>query len=417
MIQERKWSSVISTKIDKNLAIIQIMWLSLLMRITIVNQSIWLVVELVGVILCLTYTFTNLKYFRKKALLLVMLFTAAYLLSSLLNRSYNGRLTTYTGFIFACKVFIYFAVPWIAIGKKGSKRVVQASWNCLMFYWIPSIITVFAQGRNVIDNANDVYFIGNKFNVAYLNVVMLCLLLFLNNERKENCSRSFVLKINSKKIGVFLFYAMIVFIDYYMKAYTGLFMILFILILAILSRYLQFRIAKKWSGFLNFIGKPLIVTISVVASGLVAIILEAIMNIPTIGAYLASIGKTGNILSRTLIYKNLAEIIERKPLIGYGYGSAIVSRYFGPNAQNGLAQVMIYTGILGTFLMLLITFYCCKAGGQSKGSQSAAFLYAIYAFILSATVEITYGGTFFILLAFYCACGWEKRLSRGDIYE
>ena len=404
--------------IDKNLAIIQIMWLSLLMRITIVNQNIWLVVELVGVILCLTYTFTNLKYFRKNALLLVMLFTAAYLLSSLIIRSYNGRLTTYTGFIFACKVFIYFAVPWIAIGKKGSKRVVQASWNCLMLYWVPSIITVFAQGRNVIDNANNVYFIGNKFNVAYLNVVMLCFLLFLNSERKENCSRSFVLKINSKKIGVFLFYAMIVFIDYYMKAYTGLFMILFILILAILSRCLQFRSAKKWSGFLNFIGKPLAVTIAVVVSGLVAISLEAIMNIPTIGAYLESIGKTGNILSRTLIYKNLAEIIERKPLIGYGYGTAIVSRYFGPNAQNGLAQIMIYTGILGTFLMLLMTFYCCKVGErQSKSSQTAALLYAIYAFILSATVEITYGSTFFILLAFYCACGWEKKLSRGDMYE
>jgi len=29
----------------------------------------------------------------------------------------------------------------------------------------------------------------------------------------------------------------------------------------------------------------------------------------------------------------------------------------------------------------------------------------------------TYGGTFFILLAFYCACGWEKKLSRGDMYE
>lgn len=409
---------MISTKIDKNLAIIQIMWLSLLMRITIINQNIWLVVEIVGVILCLTYTFTNLKYLKKNGLLLVMLFAAAYLISSLLNRSYNGRLTTYTGFIFSCKVFIYFAVPWIAIRKKGCRRIVQASWNCLMLYWVPSIITVFVQGRNVIDNANNVYFIGNKFNVAYLNVVMLCLLLFLNNEKKENHSHGLVLKISSKKNKVFLFYAIIVFIDYYMKAYTGLFMILFILILAILSRYLQFRIAKKWSGFVNFIGKPLVVTISVVASGLVAIILEAIMNMPTIGAYLASIGKTGNILSRTLIYKNLAEIIERRPWIGYGYGSAIVSRYFGPNAQNGLAQVMIYTGILGTFLMLLMTFYCCKAGGgQSKGSQSAAFLYAIYAFILSATVEITYGGTFFILLAFYCAYGWEKKLNRGDMYE
>lgn len=404
-------------KVDIDLAVVQIMWLFLMMEITLVDQSVWMIVELTGCMLCTIYVITNIKYVPRNALMLVIALAMSYLVSTLVNREYNGPWITYTGVEFTWKIILYFTVSWIAIKKRGSNNIAKASWNCLMLYWVPSIITVFAQGRNVIDNANNVYFIGNKFNVAYLNVVMLCLLLFLNNERKENCSRSFVLKINSKKIGVFLFYAMIVFIDYYMKAYTGLFMILFILILAILSRYLQFRIAKKWSGFLNFIGKPLIVTISVVASGLVAIILEAIMNIPTIGAYLASIGKTGNILSRTLIYKNLAEIIERKPLIGYGYGSAIVSRYFGPNAQNGLAQVMIYTGILGTFLMLLITFYCCKAGRQSKGSQSAAFLYAIYAFILSATVEITYGGTFFILLAFYCACGWEKKLSRGDMYE
>lgn len=404
-------------KVDINLAAVQIMWLFLMMKITLVGQSVWMIFELTGCMLCTIYVITNIKYVPRNALMLVIALAMSYLVATLVNREYNGPWITYTGVEFTWKIILYFTVSWIAIKKRGSNNIAKASWNCLMLYWVPSIITVFAQGRNVIDNANNVYFIGNKFNVAYLNVVMLCLLLFLNNERKENCSRSFVLKINSKKIGVFLFYAMIVFIDYYMKAYTGLFMILFILILAILSRYLQFRIAKKWSGFLNFIGKPLIVTISVVASGLVAIILEAIMNIPTIGAYLASIGKTGNILSRTLIYKNLAEIIERKPLIGYGYGSAIVSRYFGPNAQNGLAQVMIYTGILGTFLMLLITFYCCKAGRQSKGSQSAAFLYAIYAFILSATVEITYGGTFFILLAFYCACGWEKKLSGGDMYE
>lgn len=407
-----------NTKVDINLAAVQIMWLFLMMRITLVDQSIWMLIELTGCMLCTIYAIANIKYIPQKALLLVIMFTLSYLVSTLVNREYNGPWVTYTGIKFAWKIVLYFTIPWIAIRKRGSNKIAKVSWNCLMLYWIPSIITVLFQGQNVIDNANNVYFIGNKFNVAYLNVVMLCLLLFINKEKSENHSNCLVLKISSKKIKIFLFYAIIVFIDYYMRAYTGLFMVLFILILAILSRYLQFRIAKKWSGFLNFISKPLVVNISVVASGLVAIILEVIMNIPTIGAYLASIGKTGNILSRTLIYKNLAEIIERKPLIGYGYGSAIVSRHFGPNAQNGLAQVMIYTGILGTLLMLLITFYCCKSGGvQSKGSQSSVFLYAIYAFILSATVEITFGGNFFILLAFYCACGWEKKLSRGDMYE
>ena len=349
---------MISIKIDKNLVIVQIMWLVLLMRITGVNQNIWLVVELAGVILCLVYAFTNIKYVRKNALIMVVLFVATYLLSSVLNSYYNGRLTTYTGFIFACKVFIYFTVPWIAVRKKGSKKIVQTSWNCLMLYWIPSVITVFAHGQNVVDNANNVYFIGNKFNIAYLNVVMLCLLLFLNDGKGANYRHGLVLRINKKKIRNFFFCAMIIFLDNYMKAYTGLFMILFVLILATLSRYLQFQIDGKWSGFLNFIGRPIVITISV--------ILETIMNIPTIESYLTSIGKTGNILSRTLIYKNLAEIIANKPVIGYGYGSAIVSRYFGSNAQNGFAQVIIYSGILGAFFMLLMTFYCCKWGGAKQ---------------------------------------------------
>lgn len=195
-----------------------------------------------------------------------------------------------------------------------------------------------------------------------------------------------------------------------MKAYTGLFMILFILILAMLSRILQFKFNNRWNGFFNYINKPFVMTVSVILSGIVTIILEAIMNIPTITLYLKLIGKTGNILSRTLIYKNLIDIIAKNLWIGYGYNSAIVSQYFGPNAQNGLAQLIIYIGVFGTALMLVMTFYCGKCG-RKNSALSAPILFSIYAFILSATVEITYGGYFFILLAFYSACGWEEKVA------
>ena len=110
-----------------------------------------------------------------------------------------------------------------------------------------------------------------------------------------------------------------------------------------------------------------------------------------------------------MIYKNLGEIISKKPWIGYGYGTAVVSRYFGPNAQNGLAQVAIQAGITGVVLMLLITYHCGKMGKDS-GGRTAPFLFGVYAFILSATVEITLGGSFLILLAFYCVCGWERKV-------
>lgn len=399
---------MIKTKVDTNLVVVQIMWLFLLMRITVVNENIWMVIELAGCVLCTVYVATNVKYIKKDALLLVALFACSYLISSLINRPYNGPYITYTGVKFAWKTIIYFTVPWISIKKRGSKKVAQASWNCLMLYWIPTVITVLVQGRDVVDNANNTYFIGNKFNVAYLNVIMLCLYLYLTREKLQHRTSRLTLKFNRKKVGIFLFYITIIYLAFFMKAYTGLFMILFILILALLSRILQFKFNNRWNGFFNFISKPFVMIASVLLSGIVTIILEAIMNIPTVASYLKVIGKTGNILSRTLIYKNLIDIISKKPWIGYGYSSAIVSQYFGPNAQNGLAQLIIYIGVFGAVLMLAMTFYCGKCG-QKNSVVSAPLLFSIYAFILSATVEITYGGFFFILLAFYSACGWEEK--------
>lgn len=354
---------MVNTKVDINLAAIQIMWLLLLMRISLINQNVWMILELVGCILCTTYVITNIKYIRVNALSLVIMFATSYLISAIANRQYNGLLITYTGIKFAWKIVLYFTVPWIAIKKRGSKSVARASWRCLRWYWIPSIVTVFIQGRDVVDNANDTYFIGNKFNVAYLNVIMLCLMLFLNAEQISMSKPRLILKVNNKKLKAVMMYALAIYTDLYMKAYTGLFMILFMLALSMLSRVMRFRFNKKWSGFIKLIEEPAVLTISIILSGIATTILGVAMNIPKIASYLASIGKTGNILSRTLIYKNLAEIISKKPWIGYGFGSAIVSRYFGPNAQNGLAQVMIYVGILGTLLMLMIAFYCCRCGG------------------------------------------------------
>lgn len=394
------------TEIDINLAAIQIMWLFLLVRITVISQNIWMIIELTGCALCTLYVITNINYIKKGALLLIILFACSYLVSSLINRSYNGQYITYTGVKFAWKLLLYFTVPWICIQKRGSKKVAQASWNCLMLYWIPTVITVVVQGKDVVDNASNVYFIGNKFNVSYLNVIMLCLYLYLTKEKVNR--QSSYLKLNRKKVGILLFYCIILYLAFFMKAYTGLFMILFILILTVLSRTLRFKCSNRWNGFFCFINKPFVMTLAVVLSGVVIFILNTIMNIPIVASYLESIGKIGNIFSRTLIYENLIEIISKKQWIGYGYGSAIVSQYFGPNAQNGLAQVLIYTGLIGGLLLLAVTFYCGRCGQNNRGS-SAALLFSIYAFILSATVEITYSGFYFVLLAFYSACGWEEK--------
>lgn len=199
--------------------------------------------------------------------------------------------------------------------------------------------------------------------MVYLNGILLCFNLYLmrrdNNERQR-----FVLslKIRCSSVLTVLFYFLVIYLDLYMKAYTGLFMIIFVLLLSFISGTFKFKINKRWAGFLNFISSPIVLVASVIFSGIVTIALDAIMSISTIATCLGTIGKTGNILSRTLIYKNLGTIISKKPWIGYGYGTAVVSRYFGPNAQNGLAQVAIQSGIIGVVLMLLIHIIAVKWG-------------------------------------------------------
>lgn len=388
------------------------MWLTLFLRITGVNEITWLLIELIGCLFCTGYVIKNIKYINKSILIQGGILTLSYLISSVVNRPYNGLYVTFSGVIYAWKLILYITVPWISIIKKGSRKIAKVSWDCLLLYWVPSAITVLIQGRNVVDNANNIYFIGNKFNVAYLNVILLCLNLYLmrqvNNEQQRFV---FSLKTRRSSVLTISFFFLIIYLDLYMKAYTGLFMIIFILLLSFISRAFKFKINKRWNGFLTFISSPIVIVASVILSGIVTIALDAIINIPTVATYLVTIGKTGNILSRTLIYKNLGEIISKRPWIGYGYGTAVVSQYFGPNSQNGLAQVAIHAGIIGVLLMLLITFYCGKMGNDSEG-KTAPFLFGVYAFILSATVEITLGGSFLIMLAFYCASGWERKVDK-----
>lgn len=217
--------------------------------------------------------------------------------------------------------------------------------------------------------------------MAYLNVILLCLNLYLM--RQDNNERQWFklsLKIRRSSVLTGTFYFLIIYLDVYMKAYTGLFMIAFVLLLSFISGAFKFKINKRWTGFLNFISSPIVLVASVILSGIVTIALDTIMSIPTIATYLGTIGKTGNILSRTLIYKNLGKIISKKPWIGHGYGTAVVSRYFGPNAQNGLAQVAIQAGITGVVLMLLITYHCGKMGKDSGGRTAPSYLACILSF-------------------------------------
>lgn len=178
----------------------------------------------------------------------------------------------------------------------------------------------------------------------------------------------------------------------------------FIICLQIFDYLFSFKKPSgKYVGFIKFLKNSITVILAVLGSGTVSITLGMIVSIPQITEFLNNISKWENIYSRVLIYKNLGTIISKKLLIEYGHFSAIVSRYYGPNAQNGVMQILVFEGLVGLLCIMILVFICVKNGNMRDTRLNHIVLFTIYAFVLSSIVEITLAVHFIILLVLYQA--------------
>lgn len=97
-----------------------------------------------------------------------------------------GHIIIFRGLLYAFKLVILIMVLITTINRNGMTRTIKALLKASFIYWIPSVFSVFMQGRDVIDNASSVYFIGNKFVIAYLSILMYCFCLVLNVSKPES---------------------------------------------------------------------------------------------------------------------------------------------------------------------------------------------------------------------------------------
>lgn len=82
-------------KLDINYFAVQIMWLALFLRITAVNEITWLLIELMGCLFCTGYVIKNIKCINRSTLIWGGVLAFSYLISSAVNRQYNGLYVTF----------------------------------------------------------------------------------------------------------------------------------------------------------------------------------------------------------------------------------------------------------------------------------------------------------------------------------
>lgn len=356
---------------------------------------VWLGMKIFGELICGLYILLNVKKTVTNKMLFVVIYSSTIFFSALINKNsmYAGNFLI--ACLYAALVFEIFAVFEIVSSRKSTVNIAKSSLIILFPYWILTFISVILQGSSNFSGTN-AFFVGNKFNAIYLTVLVAFLLGIVCQKNSKKEIRF--------KLGYWIFYVVAIFMALYTTAYTGFAMLLVVLVLYLINNVLVPHkvIPMSFARLDTWLLKPFIIIACVILSGVVVIFANAFISIPRVTAFLSAIGKTNTMNSRLIIYTYLKNIIESKPLFGYGYDTSVVTLTYAENAQNGLMKVIIEGGFVGAIVFILVVYSRVKRSKKASYTiKNNWILYWIFAYIISAIIEITYNVQFLSILALY----------------
>lgn len=321
----------------------------------------------------ITYTLANidtvimLKKYRYLNILLCV-----YYLSVLISRAVNGQLSV---FAFATLTFNCFIFPFIELQReKGHINFLYRSF--LVIYGICLVINdvlmVVFPGRFYGDGFSKNFLVGNKFHVSYNHMLFLFLFctLFLTTK-----------KYNKWITFMFILTACICF---FVNCRT-----------AMLGTAVAFMVYKAPDKVFKKLDTKSAVLFAVVLCAMF-VFFSQIAEFPTVKYFITEfLRRDVTLTGRQQIFEVLPKVIRRKPWLGYGSSSGIMSHYTGAyDAQNGFFDLVVSNGIPSAVLYIILLVSMVK---KSVAASSKILLGGIYAYIVMSMVEITYGSTLLLL--------------------
>lgn len=329
--------------------------------------------------ICL-YLFLNinkiLKTSRYKAInSYLIIFSCLIFISSLINFSNFD-----SSILFICKLWICFLFfEYIHIIKKIDK--------VLLIYIILS--TVYAIVSLKLYNTNislfydygKNYFIGNKFDVAYIVYISFMMLYAWFNIKEKNG------KLNKLILISYYIFSM------YVSNVVGCSTMIVGNLLTLLFLLIPNWCLKKESNII----------ITIVVSTVFLFVFSGILNISFIHDFIVNVlNKDTTLTGRMKIYSNIFTIIWQNLFFGVGYGnsySTFMNIMNAPNAQNALLDWVVQIGVIGTVFLLQFVNKIFKNLKLKDMKKFKPIIVALYIFSILGMVEITINMCFFTLLA------------------
>lgn len=239
-------------------------------------------------------------------------------------------------------------------------------------FWImlPFIIISDLNGFTYHSEGISGYQVGNKFYLCYSNIFLATIYLL---------RKSIDVKQNRRNVKILLL------ITFLLSIKTGC----TTMIIGSLFYYFLIFIQKQET----FLYKPLTYIIALfVCDILFFVAVTWIMTLPFVQYIVVDIlGEDLTLTGRLGMYERLGEVLTECPFYGFGIGNAYLTTTMygiGDNAQNGLFNLFIESGFIGTVTYLAAILLLLK---QTNGEK---FYYPIICFIymmlLLSTIEVTF---------------------------
>jgi hypothetical protein len=340
----------------------------------------------ISLVYLLFYSFLNIKILAQKMdpslFLLIFIYSCLVYISTIFGTEYSSLLSG----IFRTTLFLLTFSSLVVIINKGD-------FYCILqvFIFLSIIISIavslqiiikFLRGEILPGNLQ-IYLIGNKFNVSYFNFKLL-LFIELSPFIKEN---------DKKKILVMLSLFFIL-LSFFIHSSTGIF-IFSVFLIDKTFFYGKFKLFsnKYFLSFCFILSGTYIFWFQSIADNKV---LYLIFNFLGEDIYSQS--------GRSNVFLQLPEICFEKPWLGYGYGASfglLMDLTSTADAQNGLWQLIVDFGFLGSLSFIVIIFYCLFS--TKKVTRSGPIYEYFYITILISFFEIGYSNEllFFALFAYF----------------
>lgn len=316
-------------------------------------------------LLCLKIKVIINKKFAKINILLI-----AFIFIIFIGAIRSGS-TFMRGIIFGIKVLEIFIFCEYAYQKNKIDSVIKTFFYLTLFYVIITDILLISVPSLFMRYNN--YFVGNKFYVSYLHILLFTFYMCLPKKNKRF---------------TIILYAYSIIISIIVNCNTALIGTILIALLYLL---------KDRFNLVN----PALIIIVILVSSSILFMFRGILNYKPIQFFIVEIlNEDLTLTGRLEIYDNDLEIISKKLFLGYGYGNSHDVMYDAikaPNTQNGLLECVLNFGVLGTFILLLIIYNVFK--NYDKNKNKIPLIIYIYAFSILGMVEVTINITYIAVIA------------------